>query len=91
MKQIIILFLWYLISKISGIKNWIFILGIVAPILGCSKQKTESGNCVSLITYKNGIEIKRVTSQWENTLMKSDTIFCDDETIITLFQKCSQP
>lgn len=56
MKQFIILFLWYLVSKIFGIKNWIIVLGIVAPILGCSKEKIIENGTVKVydcmaITY----------------------------------------
>lgn len=46
MKQMLILFLWYLISKISGIKNWILIAGIVSLVYGCSKESIIEGEIV---------------------------------------------
>lgn len=46
MKQLFQIFLFWIIAKISGIKNWILIAGIVSLVYGCSKESVIDGEIV---------------------------------------------
>lgn len=66
--------------------RWVVLL----LLLACTKQTEEPCIEVTMVTYVNGKEIKRVTASWYNTPMPNDTIWCDSEMVVTTFHECEQ-
>jgi hypothetical protein len=87
MKAFIILILFWIIQKISGVKNWIIIAAVF--LFSCSKEKIDTGLCVTMTTYEEGAPPKVTTTKWNNGMMPNDTIYCSDQTIVTIIHKCN--
>lgn len=69
--------------------RWVVLL----LLLACTKQIEEPCIEVTMVTYVNGKEIKRVTSPWYSNqdLAQTDTIYCPlGEVIVTTFRECEQ-
>jgi hypothetical protein len=86
MKAFIILILYYLWAKICGIKNWIIIAAVF--LFSCSKENIDTGLCVTMTTYEEGVPPKVTTTKWNNGLMPNDTIYCADQMIVSVWGKC---
>lgn len=83
---------WFFSKKYQMKKKAILIITALFTILSCSKERViplDNSNCATSVTYgPDGRERKRVTKEWNNVLMKPDTVYCLEEMIITTYHKC---